>query len=82
MKRNFFLLAVFLGTAFPSFAKDKDWKGAPYPNQFTGGAMMGLGIRDSSAGFSMLGTIAAKIVPQGFIPDINNDVFLEAAGGP
>lgn len=60
----------------------EDFKGEPPATEVTFGALGGLGIINSRAGFSLLGTAAKKIVNKGFAPDINNQVFIEVQAGP
>jgi len=60
----------------------EDWKGSPDPESWNAGGLLGLAIFDGRAGFSFLGSVARKIVDRGFVPDINNQVFIEAELGP
>jgi hypothetical protein len=60
----------------------EDWKGPPSDAEFTFGAMAGLGMVDPDAGLGLLLNGAKKIYHQGFVPDINNQVFLELTLGP
>ncbi len=60
----------------------EDYKGYNPTNDFTLGISSGMGIVDTHVGFSLIGNAAAKIVKDGFIPDIVNPVFLEVAFGP
>jgi hypothetical protein len=78
--KSFFCgLALLSGIA--AFAAE-DWKGPTdtYDNEF--GAMTGLGIVDGTPTYALLGTAARRIVPKGFIPDINNSVWIEGEAGP
>src|SRR5207244_3632515 len=61
---------------------EEDWKGTPETNRFEVGVLSGLGVVDSSAGFALLPTAAAKILDHGFIGDINNTAFIETEMGP
>lgn len=54
------------------------WKGTPPTNMWTGGALLGVGLFDGSAGPTFLGQLAYKINDHGFSPDINNQVFIES----
>ncbi len=74
------VLASF-GVGSFAFAAE-DWKGQPPSQEFTLGGLFGLGIVDSSGGASVLGSVAKKILNQGFVPDINNQVYVEAEVGP
>lgn len=64
------------------YAQEEDWKGKPDPQEFTVGVLTGMGIVDSKAGLSVLGTVSRKVVEPGFAPDINNGVSIELAAGP
>src|SRR4051812_17989063 len=78
-------IAAFLLLAFPfivSAHAAEDWKGDPDPAQVHFGALLGLGVIDSNAGFAVLGTASKKIVQHGFSPDINNSVSIETQLGP
>jgi hypothetical protein len=59
-----------------------DWKGQNETSEFSIGALGGVGIVDSHVGFSLLGNVAKKIIPNGFVPDVTNSVWLEAEAGP
>jgi hypothetical protein len=83
--------AVFAGTATPetysvvnpeNAPSGEDYKSVHPENDFTFGASGGMGLVDTHAGFALIGNIAAKVVKDGFIPDIVNPVFLEAELGP
>lgn len=79
------LIAIFL--SFSSFASlvslaAEDWKGQPADHDYQLGALTGLGVIDSSGGAAVLGTVARRIAPHGFIPDINNVAWIEAEVGP
>ena len=65
-----------------SHATVEDWKGKPTTTEGSLGGMAGLGVVDGSAGFSLLGTAAKKIVEGGFVKDINNSVWIEVEIGP
>jgi len=60
----------------------EDYKSYTPPNNFTLGFGGGFGLVDTHGGFSVIGNAAAKIVKDGFIPEIVNPVFLEVAFGP
>ncbi len=61
---------------------EEDWKGKADTHDFSAGFLTGLGIVDSKAGVSVLGTVSRKIVEPGFAPDINNGVSIELEAGP
>jgi hypothetical protein len=75
-------LAAPAEKAAPASTKVEDFKGTPLDSEFTLGGMAGVGQVSDNAGFTIYGTAAKKIVHHGFVPDINNQVFLEAAVGP
>jgi hypothetical protein len=58
------------------------WKGPSPEEDFSVGAMAGVGFLNSDPGFTLLGTAAVKILDRGFVGDINDQVFLEVAFGP
>lgn len=60
----------------------EDYKSVHPNNSFTGGISAGFGLVDTHGGFTLIGNLAAKVVQDGFIPDIVNPVFLEAEFGP
>lgn len=79
------LSAVSSVSAAPSAANissGEDYKSVHPTNNFTFGAAAGFGLIDTHAGFSALGSVAAKIVKDGFVPEIVNPVFLEIQFGP
>ncbi len=62
-------------------ASAEDWKGSPSAREFTVGFMTGLGVVEPKYGFALLGNAAKKIANEGFIPDFNDQVFIEAELG-
>ncbi|MCM2323222.1 MAG: hypothetical protein NDJ90_08160 [Oligoflexia bacterium] len=60
----------------------EDWKGKGEDAQFGVGLLSGLAIVDSTAGFSILVTGSHQAIPEGFIPDINDAVWMELTLGP
>lgn len=77
----FFVLSL-LGATQVLAADAEDYKSYQPTNNFTLGFGGGLGVVDTRAGFSLIGNAAAKIVKDGFIPEIVNPVFLEIEFGP
>lgn len=77
----FFVLSL-LGATQVLAAEAEDYKSYQPTNNFTLGFGGGLGVVDTRAGFSLIGNAAAKIVKDGFIPEIINPVFLEVEFGP
>lgn len=63
-------------------ASGEDYKSYHPSNNFTFGGSGGFGLVDTHGGFTLIGNIAAKVVKDGFIPEIVNPVFLEAEFGP
>ncbi|MCB0403423.1 MAG: hypothetical protein KDD51_01460 [Bdellovibrionales bacterium] len=60
----------------------EEWKGDPLQTNLSFAAMAGAGVIGGTVGFGLTGAIAVKIAHEGFIPDINDQVFLEFQGGP
>lgn len=71
-----------IAAAQPYGAGYEDWKWPLAENEWTVAMQPGVGVINSSAGFTLQGAIAKKIIQHGFAPDINNQVFVEAQGGP
>ncbi|MDR3606890.1 MAG: hypothetical protein P4M08_05850 [Oligoflexia bacterium] len=66
-----------------SRGSSEDWKGSANPSDFNFSALGGIGVIDDyHAGFSLIGAVAKKILDRGFVPDINNQVFIEGEIGP
>lgn len=78
-----FLFLFYLISSFHSllFAAE-DWKGTPDERTFEVGAQIGVATIDSSAGFGLFGAVSKKIIPGGFIEELNNPVFIELMMGP
>lgn len=75
------------GTAAPppqtqSSQVAEDWKGEPYLSQVMFSALTGLAIIDNHTTFTVLGAAAKKILDRGFVPEINDSVWIEAELGP
>jgi len=76
------LKIVLLLTAIASsVAQAEPWKGPAANSEFNLGAMIGVGLIGNVAGVAAVGNVAKKIVHQGFVPEINNQVFAEAQLG-
>lgn len=93
MKKLALLLVVslFAGNAFAEEKIRKEvaklesaepWKGPSPSKTFHVGGIMGLGIYGAEAGFTVLPNISARIVERGFVPDLNDSVFVEMMVGP
>ncbi len=77
------LVSTFASTsAFSQVTPEEEFKGKSSPVDLNFGALAGMGILDSTAGFQLVGAVAKKIVNRGFIPDLNNQVFAELQFGP
>lgn len=55
----------------------EDWKGKPDDTQMGFGGLTGLGIIDQWVGYAILGTVSKKVASSGFIPNINNPLWIE-----
>ena len=60
----------------------EDYKSYTPENRFTFGFSSGFGLVDTSGGLLLSGNIGTKLVPDGFVPEIVNPVFLELHFGP
>ncbi len=58
------------------------WKGKPYDTVFGFSFMPGFGFFGAQAGFALNGAVSVKVMHEGFIKDINDQVHLEIMGGP
>ena len=70
------------GTSESTFEEYEDWKWPLSSHEWTAAMLPGLGVINSSAGFTFQGALAKRVVRQGFAPDISNQVFIEVQGGP
>jgi hypothetical protein len=77
-----FVLALSLVIAAHSAHAQESWKGEPDVSEWNFGLLTGLGLIDPSAGFGLIGNVAKKIAHEGFIPDINDQAFIEVGMGP
>ncbi len=81
-----FLIAVVTLTSVVSAqeieSSAEPWKGTPPDKEIHVGALAGLGIIDTTPGFALIGMASKKILSEGWIPDINDQVFIEAEIGP
>lgn len=68
--------------ALQQVSTGEDYKSYHPDHRFTLGVSGGLGLVDTSGGFTLIGNAATQIVKSGFIPDIVNPVFLEVEFGP
>jgi hypothetical protein len=59
-----------------------DWKGPLSEYDFSISAMTGLGLLSDSAGLPVIGALSRKILHEGFVPDVSDQVHLEGALGP
>ncbi len=87
MKSTLIALAMILGLtffdsrAFADVSGYEPWKSPLSEKQIQLGVMTGLGVVNNTGGFTILGTVAKKLLNQGFAPEINNQVYMEAHGG-
>jgi hypothetical protein len=72
------LSLIFSSTTFAS----EDWKGHTETSPIEIGALTGFGIEGSDTSWSVLGTAAYLLVPQGWATDIDNRVWVEGELGP
>ncbi len=66
----------------PFGAGYEDWQWPLAEHDWTVAVIPGVGVINNSAGFTLQGAIARKLMHHGFAPDMNNQVFLEAQAGP
>lgn len=66
----------------PEVTTHEDYKSFNPNHTVTLGISGGLGLIDTTEGFTLIGSAGARLVPDGFIPDIVNPVFLELQFGP
>jgi hypothetical protein len=90
---RFFLLSLFvigqLALATPPAMpavniepEPEQWKGKPYDHRFQFSFLPGVGVIGASAGFSLNGAAAVKILNTGFLDDVNDQAYVEALAGP
>lgn len=60
----------------------EDWKGPRSTHDWDFSFSSGLGLLSGNAGVPIVFSGAKKVVHEGFVPDINNQVFIEAQTGP
>ena len=70
------------GKTASSSSSSEDWKSAPSSRDITFGFLGGTGLIEPKYGLSVIGDVAKKILNQGFIPGIDNQVFIELEAGP
>lgn len=82
MRQVMLLVLIWIASAAAASASaSEDWKGQEDPRTMGVGVLTGLGIIDNRAGFALLGSVAGKIVTNGFVPEITNSVWAEAELG-
>lgn len=86
MIRKLWLAVLIFSVAPAAFASPQPgqelWKGTPYEQVFSFAALNGVGILNGRAGYGINGYIGFKILHEGFVNDINDQVHLEFLGGP
>jgi hypothetical protein len=53
------------------------WKGSPYDHNLSLAILQGIGFPSGSVGYAVNGYLGIKLLHQGFVPDINDQVFGE-----
>lgn len=81
MLRLIFTLALITSSAFAKGAVEP-WKGQPPLHEFTVGVGGGLALNGPDLGGVIVASVAKKLLHNGFLDDINDQVFLEIQGGP
>lgn len=89
-KLHLFARAFFVTSLVLSFtaiqparaAETEDFKGESPTIEVDFGLLGGLGWYGGAAGFALLGTVSKKLINRGFVPDLNDQVYLEAEVGP
>ncbi len=74
--------AVSSAPVAASYGGMEPWKGSLSPGGFDFGALAGVGIIDSTAGFAFVGTAAVKLMERGFAADLSNTPLIEVQAGP
>lgn len=76
------LVGLWLVLMNGGLAFAEDWKGESDISEGSFGVINGLGIINSSTGYTLIGTVSKKIITNGFIPDLSNSVSIEGLFGP
>lgn len=74
------VILVFVGEW--NVRAEEDWKGTSVDTQVAFGGLTGLGMVDSSGGFALMATASKKVISRGFVPDLNDSVWIEGMAGP
>jgi len=64
-----------------SVPTEEEWKGKSSTSSAQVGAMTGLGLAGGNAGLAMIFQGSKKVIERGFVPDLNDSVWLEAQAG-
>lgn len=75
------LLAIGLAFFAARAGAAEKWKGPAPQTNLSLAALAGAGVLDSSVGFGLNGAFGLKILHDGFIPDITDQVYLEGQFG-
>lgn len=70
------------GASGNAASSHEDWKGPSRSNELSVGFSTGYGSVENLGGISVRVNGAKKILNRGFVPDINNQVYIEADVGP
>lgn len=60
----------------------EDFKGPAADNDYTVGGLMGANEYNGKYGLGIVGNFARRVIQHGFVPDINDQVFVELELGP
>lgn len=83
MKRFALLSVLFfslVAKADPQSSEEM-WKGSPYSNHVSLAVLQGVGFPSGSVGYQVNGYLGVKILHDGFVPDINDQVYIEGMFG-
>jgi len=83
MKKLFAPFVLFL-FYFSSHAavSSKPWQGARPAHRFSVGTLAGIGITGAFGGPTLLANAGFVIMPEGLVPDMNNQLLIEIEAGP
>lgn len=81
MRKFLLVVGLALWASIVSARAEDLFKGKPPEGVFTFGVAAGIAPMGASGGLVPIGNVGAKIVNTGFVPDINNQVWVEIGGG-
>ena len=82
LRSSFPVLLFAMASAVPPASAAEDYKTVKSTSAFTLGIASGFGLVDSYGGLAVVPSVSARIVENGFIPEIVNPVFIELQFGP